>query len=755
MNVLTVDKNMRFSLPHKEDFFKLGLLFLISRASVIGAFPFGPAFWIAAIPQRILYPGLIGMLLGIFSAGGEVLRYSLASGLFLVYTYFRKNKLFDSIFCGFFVFLSGMVSILFNRQSTFFIAAAVIEGIVSTLACLVSAKAENFFNSYKGIMKASQEEIISAVLLCGILLTGFSGIYITDKIHICTLLGVYLILCLSKCTGIAASGSIGIALGFICSMNTTSAVIVMGVCGIGAMLSNILKEFGKIGCIVGFFIGGLICVIYTNSFSSPPITLYEGGIAALMFLLTPKTIFAKTESILTRAACSRGGSKEVRIKEYLSEELKDIAKAFTDLAESFVSLSHRNEQHMQATDMFDEVADRICSSCSKWGECWIDGFDEMYKHMYEILKVIETSGYCDISNLPIIFKDKCIRNESFIAEFNHLYELCKQNAMWHGEVVFGQDMVARQYHEISNLIKDLSDEVESGFSFIESAELKLDSELEKAGVFAREINVIENIHREPEVYISSGFGAETELLEKIVSDVIGMPMRLENDSSSLKFVVHNKYFIEYAVCQHSGESEQICGDTILQFEAENSKFCMLICDGMGSGCDAFEESKLTAELFQDFIKAGFIKDTAVKMINSALAMKVGKESFSTIDLVEIDLRSGQAEFLKVGAAESYLMQKNEVEVIDARALPIGILDEISTPSISRTLKEGDIIVMASDGISETGYGALRGAWVKQVILNSSGNMQNLADEILKNARKKAYPNPCDDMTVAVMKVKKI
>ncbi len=755
MNVLTAGKNVRISIPKKEDVARLGLLFLISRASVMGAFPFGFAFWVSAIGPQVLYAGLASMLLGVFSAGGEVLRYALAAGLYLVYTYFRKDKLFDAVFCGLFVFISGAVSIFFNSQSAFYIAAAVLEGVIAMLACMVSARAQSFYESYRGIAKASQEEIISAVLLCGIVLTGFSGIYITDKVHVCMLLGVYLILCLSKCTGVAAAGSIGIALGFICSMNTKSAVLVMGVCGIGAMLSNILKEFGKIGCIAGFFAGGLICVMYTGDYKTPPVSLYEAGIAALMFALTPKAVFAKTESIISKAMNNHAGSKEMRIKEYLSGELKEIAKAFTDLAESFLSLSHREEKCGQASDMFDEVANRVCKSCSKWGECWIDGFNEMYRRMYDILQVIETSGYCDITNMPIIFKDKCIRAEGFIAEFNHLYELYKQNAMWRGEVVFGQDMVARQYHEISNLIKGLSDEVETGFSFVESAELKLDAELEKAGVFAKEINVIENIRHEPEVYISSGFGAETEMLERVVSEVIGMPMRLENDSSSMKFVVHNRYFVEYAVCQHSGESEQVCGDTILQFETEDNKFCVLLCDGMGSGDDASEESRLTAGLFQDFIKAGFIKDTAVKMINSTLAMKAGRESFSTIDLIEIDLRSGQTEFLKVGAAESYLMQKGEVEIIGAQALPIGILDDVSTPAVTRKLGEGDVVVMASDGISETGYGAMRGAWIKQVILNHDGNMQQLADEVLKNARKKAYPKPCDDMTVAVMRIKKL
>lgn len=755
MKVMTLGKKVQVRLPTAEDFAKTGLLFLISRAAVMGVMPFGIAFWAAAIPGRASYLGLAGMLLGILSAGGDVLKYSLAAGIYLVYTYFRKSKMTDPVFCGFSVLIGGIVSVLFANQSPIYLAMTVPEGVLAALGYLVSVHANKFYKAYKNNMRASQEEIISSVILCGVVLTGFSGIYITHNLHICTLLGVYLILCLSRCVGVAAAGSIGLALGFICSMNTPSAMLIMGICGIGAILSNLLKDFGKIGCCIGFLLGGVISVIYTGDFANPPVTIFEYAVAAAMFLATPKAVLAKAEGVILKAVKNGGKGKEMRIKEYLSGELKQIAKAFTDLAESFLSVSHQRENTMEATDMFDEVAERVCKNCSEWGSCWIDGFNEMYRQMYGILKVIETSGYCDISNLPIAFKDKCIHAEQFIAEFNHLYEIYKQTAMWKGEANLGQDMVAKQYHEISNLIKGLSEEVETGFSFIESAELKLDSALERAGVFAKEINVIENMRREPEVYISAGYGAEPCMLEQIVSEVIGMPMQLENDSSYMKFVAHNKYYVEYAVCQHSGESDTVCGDTVMQFDTDDNKFCVLLCDGMGSGSEASEESRLTAELLQDFIKAGFIKNTAVKMINSTLAMKAGKENFSTIDMAEVDLRSGKTEFLKVGAAQSYIMHDGEIEIISEKALPVGILEDIQIPTVEKNLSDGDIIVMASDGISETGYGNMKGAWIKEVIAEHNDNMQELADEVLKNARKKAYPKPCDDMTVAVMRIRKL
>ena len=39
---------------------------------------------------------------------------------------------------------------------------------------------------------------------------------------------------------------------------------------------------------------------------------------------------------------------------------------------------------------------------------------------------------------------------------------------------------------------------------------------------------------------------------------------------------------------------------------------------------------MTAELMCEFLKSGFLKDKAVAMLNSALAIKGDEESFSTV-----------------------------------------------------------------------------------------------------------------------------
>lgn len=753
MKALTIGKKLQIRMPTGEDLVKTALLVFISRASVMGIMPFGMSFWAATIPARSAYLGLLGMLAGVYSAGGDVLKYSLAAGIYLAYTFFRKNKITDSVFCGFSLLCGGIASVFFSGQSAAYIAASLAEAVLAAFSYPAAHNAGKLISNRRHNLRATKEDIISAILACGLILTGLSGIYVAHSLHIGIFLGMYITLCVCGGTSVAAAGGVGVALGFLCGMGTPSGAAASGVFGVGAILACLLGDFGKTDRLGGFLLGGVCFFAYTGGDWNEPVSVYEYLTASAMYLATPKSVLRKAEKFIEKTVKGSREGKEIRIKEYISGELKQISKAFTELAESFLSSKDKRRPAVHPSDMFDEVAERVCSDCPRMNKCWVEDFSDMYRYMYGILKVTETEGYCGLDNLPLVFRDRCICAEKFIGEFNHLYEFYKQTAMWMGEAELGRDMVARQYEEISKLIMGLSEEVETGFSFLETAELKLDGALERAGVFAKEINVIENMRKEPEVYISAGFGAEPAMLEELVSEVIGMPMRLENNSARMKFSVHNKYYAEYAVCQHSGDGESVCGDTVLQFETEDNKFCVLLCDGMGLGDDASEESRRTATLLRDFIKAGFIKNTAVKMINSTLAMQSGKENFSAVDIAELDLRSGKCEFLKVGAAQSYILHNGEIEILCEKALPVGILDDIQIPAAERALSDGDIIVMASDGVSEAGHGILKGEWVKETIARHSENVNELADELIKTARKKAYPNECDDMTAAVIKLR--
>ena len=140
------------------------------------------------------------------------------------------------------------------------------------------------------------------------------------------------------------------------------------------------------------------------------------------------------------------------------------------------------------------------------------------------------------------------------------------------------------------------------------------------------------------------------------------------------------------------------------------------------------------------------------MINSALALRADRESFSTADILEINLESGIAEFLKVGSAQSLIKTKEGIDVISSKSLPVGILEQVDAEPQTRCVAPGDLILMISDGVGEAGSGILKNEWLKKVLMLENRKDQELGRIILSGARSRTKFS--DDMTCCVIRIKK-
>ena len=140
------------------------------------------------------------------------------------------------------------------------------------------------------------------------------------------------------------------------------------------------------------------------------------------------------------------------------------------------------------------------------------------------------------------------------------------------------------------------------------------------------------------------------------------------------------------------------------------------------------------------------------MINSALMLKADQESFSTVDILEIDTETGECEFLKVGSAQSFIKKKKEIEVVSSKSLPVGIFENTDAIPEKYSLAHGDIILMMSDGVTEAGSGVLKNDWIKKLLLLEKRKPWEIADLIIVGA--KGRTRFSDDMTCCVIKIEK-
>jgi len=176
----------------------------------------------------------------------------------------------------------------------------------------------------------------------------------------------------------------------------------------------------------------------------------------------------------------------------------------------------------------------------------------------------------------------------------------------------------------------------------------------------------------------------------------------------------------------------------------------LLSDGMGKGDRARAESDQALVLARDMLEAGFSAETAIKAINSLLALR-GNESFASLDLAVFDVAKGQIDLYKTGAAPSFLKSGGEVEQISGAGLPIGIVRGIEPRQAVRCIRDGDYLVLVTDGLVD-GHNRDE-EWVASQ-LRTMGNIAApvMARQLLNRAGKLGAAFT-DDATVIVVRVR--
>lgn len=77
------------------------------------------------------------------------------------------------------------------------------------------------------------------------------------------------------------------------------------------------------------------------------------------------------------------------------------------------------------------------------------------------------------------------------------------------------------------------------------------------------------------------------------------------------------------------------------------------------------------DLLEKLLEAGFSRKSALKLMNSAMVISAGEESYSTVDFATIDMYTGELELAKTGAAPSFIKSGKQVSVIENESLPAG------------------------------------------------------------------------------------
>lgn len=440
-----------------------------------------------------------------------------------------------------------------------------------------------------------------------------------------------------------------------------------------------------------------------------------------------------------------------------ADSLKHLSKTFLKL-ESYKGTFTKEELE----EMFEKVTDKVCRNCENREMCLGEKRVYTYQAMHEILcAAVEYGAELNIE-LKRKLKSQCILAPRFLRETLEVFENAKEILMWNNRMVQNREGYAGQLKSFAKMIQYTTRELDAGIFEDEHMEKRLKTRLKKAGIRMLSAVFYMTPQGKYEIHLTvkamKGQSVSTRELVRLVGDSVGremMPGRGERpvigeDYCTVACMEGARFHTLQGVARIGKGCEKISGDTFLMTELPGGKQGIALSDGMGSGEDAFRESSMVVEMLEELLGAGFPVKTAVQMMNTALVIGREEVRFCTVDVTLFDLYEGACEFVKAGAAATFLKRQGEVEIIRSATLPIGVLQDIEIDTETRRLESGDYVIMVTDGVMDALPAGEQDVLMCTFIQDTDIlNPRELAHHILGRVLEWSGEVPLDDMTVLV------
>lgn len=440
-----------------------------------------------------------------------------------------------------------------------------------------------------------------------------------------------------------------------------------------------------------------------------------------------------------------------------ADSLKHLSKTFLKL-ESYKGTFTKEELE----EMFEKVTDKVCRNCENREMCLGEKRVYTYQAMHEILCAAEEYGAELNIELKRKLKSQCILAPRFLRETLEVFENAKEILMWNNRMVQNREGYAGQLKSFAKMIQYTTRELDAGIFEDEHMEKRLKTRLKKAGIRMLSAVFYMTPQGKYEIHLTvkamKGQSVSTRELVRLVGDSVGremMPGRGERpvigeDYCTVACMEGARFHTLQGVARIGKGCEKISGDTFLMTELPGGKQGIALSDGMGSGEDAFRESSMVVEMLEELLGAGFPVKTAVQMMNTALVIGREEVRFCTVDVALFDLYEGACEFVKAGAAATFLKRQGEVEIIRSATLPIGVLQDIEIDTETRRLESGDYVIMVTDGVMDALPAGEQDVLMCTFIQDTDIlNPRELAHHILGRVLEWSGEVPLDDMTVLV------
>jgi stage II sporulation protein E len=736
---------------------------LLTNVSILGKLtPFCISVT-AALPLNLSYISFIGNILGLIIYGNFTSSPSFVVGLCLVLAFkfigsnfftIKNQTTFNCVSSFFSTLISYLIFSNLTRISFFSVAISLFTATLSLASTFFFSK------SIKGIMLKkmfshfSTIEKTGFVILFGLILISACNVEIFT-LNLGIVLGILAILIFMNKLGGVGGAISGIIVAISLTLFDKNLALLSGVLLVSGFLAGEFKPLGKIPQIAIF--------ISTFSFG---IIIIDVNIVSFSFMINIlfSTFFFLTikDSFLDKVVSVSSMNSTINSDAYqgISSKLNFASNTLYDLKASVVDVSKKMDE-IDANDIssvYSKTADEICKKCGLNMYCWTTSYNDTMNVLNKCTSSLKSNTKIVKDDIPKFFQNKCSKIDEFISRININYQDFLLKKSTNRKISEARIIALNQFDGIANMLCEMSNELSLVSKFDDKAAIKIREVFSQIGIIPDEICCIVDKHYRMgiEVYLKCDAPSNlidiTSRLSSVLERDFDIPSYITLDNKTkLAFFEKANFEIDFGGAQMPYENYTLCGDSYDYFNNSKGFAHLILSDGMGSGGRAAIDSSMTCSIILKLLKAGFGFESAIKLLNCSMLAKSTEESLATIDISCIDLYSGHLQTLKVGTAPSFICRNGKVKQIKCSTLPIGILDDVEIDKYEIQLKCGDVLVMVSDGITDTGDEFVEAELEQSYRLPAD----ELAQKICNQAKKRRIGGRSDDLTVMVAKIKKV
>ena len=593
---------------------------------------------------------------------------------------------------------------------------------------------------------------VSSVVMLACLLLGISQIAIWQSVSPGRILSLWILLVLSFTGGPLCGAASGTIIGITMDAGTQTSAIFTPVYSLSSMMAGLFCKCRKLSFLITFILTQATVIFCLPMPSLRVASLIEMTCASLLFLLCPqKWVFAVGSFVQNQ----RSGKGEASLRKYAAGRIGCLSHAYRALYDVAASASEAAENDCDLAKVFDRAAEKVCSVCPKQNECWVLNAGTTFNIMNDATLVIQQKGILQKTDFPEYFQKQCKRLNLYTEIVNGELRLRSYRLQMHHQIREERTVLWDQYRDFSDILAKSSKSLGNAYGGDPTAERRIIQYLRTLGMEA-DASVFRDDRGRLHASIESRFLeplVQTPDYLDALSAVLGIRLcmpenQARNDSITLLEAEPFSVSIGIAAIRKKGES--VTGDRGTYFKTDRGELCVILSDGMGSGTAAAESSIGTIRILENFLRAGVDPSNAMKLLNATSLVKDKERwGYATVDLMCVDLFTGDARFYKYGAAPSYVRSGGVIKKIRNSSFAAGLAYEAGkAPDVMRIrLKPGSVAVIASDGIVSDG----KDLWLRELLKKSKEeNMKKLAGEVVRTAISEYGRS--DDMTALAIKL---